>query len=104
MILIDSDVIIWILRGRSDIKEKIEELIKDIEEKIFITLIQISEIYACLKEKERIDTLLFLETIPCVEINDQIVKLAGKYFNIYQKSHRITLADAMIAACSKYII
>jgi len=101
MILINSDIIIWILRGRSDIKEKMEAFINDIDEDLFITPIQISEIYAGLKEKEKIDTSLFLESLPCVEINDHIGKLAGEYLNIYQKSHGLTLADALIAACSK---
>ena len=101
MILIDSDVIIWILRGRSDIKEKMEVFINDNNENLFITPIQISEVYAGLKEKEKIDTSLFLESLPCVEINDHIGKLAGEYLNQYQKLHGLTLADALIAACSK---
>ena len=101
MILIDSDIIIWILRGKSDIKDKLEGFIKDIEEKVFITPIQVSEIYAGLKEKERIDTALFLETIPCVDIDYQIGKLAGEFLNLYHKSHGITLSDSIIAACSK---
>jgi hypothetical protein len=101
MILIDSDIIIWILRGNSDIKDQMEVFVNDINEKLFITPIQISEIYAGLKEKERIDTSLFLETLPCLEINDHVGKLAGEYLNIYKKSHGLTLADAMIAACSK---
>ncbi len=75
--------------------------INDINEKLFVTPIQISEIYAGLLEKERIDTALFLEALPCLEINDRIGKLAGEYLNMYQKSNAVTLADAMIAACSK---
>jgi predicted nucleic acid-binding protein len=101
MILIDSDIIIWILRGNRDIKDQMEVIVSDINEKLFITPIQISEIYAGLKEKEGIDTSLFLETLPCLEINDHVGKLAGEYLNIYKKSHGLTLADAMIAACSK---
>ncbi len=101
MILIDSDIIIWILRGRSDIKDKLEEFIKDLNEEVFITPIQVSEIYAGLKEKEKIDTALFLETIPCAEINYRIGKLAGEFLNLYRKSHDVTLDDAIIAACSK---
>lgn len=101
MILIDSDIIIWILRGNSDIKDQMELFVNDINEKLFVTPVQISEIYAGLKEKERIDITLFLETLPCLEINDHVGKLAGEYLNIYQKSHGLTLADAMIAACSK---
>jgi hypothetical protein len=101
MILIDSDIIIWILRGDRNIKEQMEEFIKDINEKLFITPIQITEIYAGLKEKERIDTSLFLETLPCLEINDHVGKLAGEYLNLYRKSCGLTLADAMIAACTK---
>ncbi len=101
MILIDTDVLIWILRGRVDIKNKMEEFIKDIEEKLYISPIQIAEVYAGLKEKEKIDTALFLDALPCIDITDQIGKLSGEYLNLYRKSHGITMADAMIAACSR---
>lgn len=101
MILIDTDVIIWILRGRGDIKEKMEGFIRDIEAKLFISPIQISEVFAGLKDKEKIEAALFLEALPCVAINDQIGRLSGEYLNRYKKSHGITLGDALMAACSK---
>jgi predicted nucleic acid-binding protein len=97
----DTDVIICILRGRDDIKEKMKGFIQDIEEKLFITPIQISEVFAGLKEKEKIDAALFFEALPCVLINDQTGRLAGEYLNKYKKSHGVTLAEAMIAACSR---
>jgi predicted nucleic acid-binding protein len=50
---------------------------------------------------KRIDTSLFLESFPCLEIDEKVGKLAGEYLNIYRKSHGMTLADALIAACSK---
>ena len=58
MIMVDTDVLIWILRGHIDIKEKMLEFIQDISIKLFITPIQISEIYAGLKENEKIKTSL----------------------------------------------
>ena len=101
MILIDSEVIIWILRGRSDIREKMENFLGDIKQKLFITPIQISEIYAGLKDHERVETSLFLDSFPCLDINDYTGRLAGEYLSRYKKSHGLTLADAMVAACSK---
>jgi predicted nucleic acid-binding protein len=101
MIIIDTDVIIWVLRGEKSIRDRIEELASDKNVKLFITPIQITEIYAGLKEKERIDTSLLLETLPCVEINEHVGRLAGEYLNIYRKSHGVTLTDAMVGACAK---
>jgi len=101
MIIVDTDVLIWILRGRIDIKEKMLEFIQDISIKLFITPIQISEIYAGLKENEKIKTSLFLDSFPCITIDSQIGKLAGEYVNKYKKSHGVTVSDSLIAACSK---
>ena len=101
MILIDSDILIWILRGREEIRTRFLELSENAEIRLFITPVHSSEIYAGLKEKERIDTALFLESIPCLGIDAKTGKLSGEYLNQYQKSHGITLADALISACAK---
>jgi len=101
VILVDTDILIWILRGRDDIRAKMETFIGDFEERLFISPIQISEIFAGLKQKERTDTSLFLDSIPCIAIDARTGELAGEYLNRYGKSHGVTLADALIAACAK---
>ncbi len=101
MILIDSDIIIWILRGNSDIKNKFEELARQTEGQLYITPIQIAEIYAGIREKEKIETELFLDSLLQLSIDYQIGHLAGTYLNKYKKSHGITISDGLIAASAK---
>lgn len=101
MILIDTDIIIWILRGNTAIKNQFIKIVYESKGTIFITPIQIAEIYAGIKEKERINTELFLNTFITISIDYQIGKLAGEYLNEFSKSHNVTLSDAMIAASTK---
>ena len=101
MIVVDTDVIIWLLKGNEQIKERFTKIVTETEGLIYITPIQIAEIYAGMREKERIDTEIFLDAFYILTIDDQIGKIAGEFMNKYQKSHGVTLADAIISACTK---
>ncbi len=68
---------------------------------LFITPIQIAEIYSGIRDKERIEIELFLSSFRNIDIDNKIGKIAGEYLNKYNKSHNITISDALIAACSK---
>ncbi len=52
MIVIDTDVLIFILRGNEGIKRRFKELVFQTEGYIFITPIQIAEIYSGLRDKD----------------------------------------------------
>lgn len=99
MIIIDSDILIWILRGNEEVKE---EFVKTAEKEsglFCITPIQIAEIIAGLREKERNSTELFLDSFNILDIDYKIGKIAGEFMNKYQKSHEVMMADALISAC-----
>ena len=101
-IFLDTDVVINILKKRSDTIEKLQELLKK-DAKFFISAIVIAEIYqgARAHEYEKIENLFsFFEV---VNINAEIGYLAGKYANRYAKAyHKISLEDYLIAATAKY--
>jgi predicted nucleic acid-binding protein len=101
MILIDSDIIIWILRGDEDIRNKFEELARQSDGQFYITPIQLAEIYAGIRENERAATELFLDSLLHISIDKQTGQLAGNYLNQYKKSHGVTISDGLIAACVK---
>ncbi len=101
MVVIDTDILIWLLRGNKDIKVKFEKVIEMTNGNLFITPIQIAEIYNGIRNKERIETELFLSSFRNIDIDNKIGKIAGEYLNKYNKSHNITISDALIAACSK---
>ncbi|MFH0925392.1 MAG: type II toxin-antitoxin system VapC family toxin [bacterium] len=101
MIIIDSDILIWILRGNKEIRAQFEKAITQTGGSIFITPIQLAELYAGIREKEKLDTEKFLTTFSLINIDGKIGRLAGEFMNKYHKSHSITIADALIAASTK---
>jgi predicted nucleic acid-binding protein len=100
MVMIDTDILIWILRKKPEIKAKFEQVVKDVQGNVYVTLIQVAEIYAGIRESERVETAEFFHAICHLEITEAIGQQAGEFLNQYQKSHHVTLADALIAAAS----
>ncbi len=101
MVMVDTDVIIWILRGKEEIKEQFINIVNESDGLIFLTPIQIAEIYTGIRQRERINTEIFLDAFTILNIDEKVGKLAGEFMNKYQKTHSISLADAIIAACTK---
>lgn len=98
MLMIDTDIVIWILRKKPDIKAKFDQAVTDVEGKVYVTPIQVAEIYAGLRESERVETTEFFRALHHLRLDESIGQQAGEFLRQYQKSHNITLADAMIAA------
>ncbi|MCP4132878.1 MAG: type II toxin-antitoxin system VapC family toxin [bacterium] len=98
--MLDSDIIIWLLRGKEEYKTKLKELVEETNGMIFITPIQIAEIHAGLRENEIEKTITFLESLINISIDEEIGKLSGNYMSQYRASHNVTLADSIIAAAT----
>ena len=101
MILIDSDILIWILRNDTTHKNKFSMVVEEYHGQIFITPIQYLEITAGVKEKEKINTEIFLDSLAIINIDKDVSKLAGEFMRLYNKFHNINSADAIIAAITK---
>jgi predicted nucleic acid-binding protein len=101
MILIDSDILIRVLRNHTKTIDQFEETVAEFGNDLFITPIQYLEILPGSRQKERIDTEIFLDSLTSIDITTKIGKLAGDYMNFYAKSHGIHNADALIAASAK---
>ncbi len=101
MIVIDTDVLIWILKGSENINRKFSELVLETQGYVYITPIQEAEIYAGIRETERIKTEGFFESLNIIDIDRQVGRIAGGFINRYGKSHNVTLADALIGATTK---
>lgn len=102
MILVDTDILIWILRGREDIIVNFKTAADESNGILLISPIQISEIYAGMKENERVDTELFMESFTAITIDSIIARMAGDYLNKYRKKFDISLADALTGSSAKY--
>ncbi len=98
MIIVDTDILVWILRGRRDVRDQFEKLNSEMHGLLYITPIQISEIYSGIREKEQDLTDGFLDSFEVLSITKEIGQRAGRYMNRYKRSHALMMADALIAA------
>jgi len=97
-VFIDSDILIWHLRGEIKAKSLIKRLIDDEESYLYIGAMQRAEIVFFTRKNEQtltMDLLSLLETHP---VNQSIVDRAGKYFRKWHPSHGIDPNDAILAA------
>ncbi len=97
MYLLDTDVLIWILRGRDEIIDKISQLKE--KSPVCISVISIAEIYQNIFPSELTTTEEFLNLHNIFEVDAKIAKIAGLYFQQYSKQlQNLSLADCLIAA------
>ncbi len=102
MIMIDTDILIWIFRGNEKIIKRFKQIVLDANGLLFITPVQISEIFAGIRENEKIKTSIFIDSLNCIGIDKNIGETAGYFVNQFSKSHNVTILDAII--CSAAII
>lgn len=97
LLLIDTDVIIDYLRGQPDAVIYIESL----TDPLLISTITVAELYSGVREgEERTKLEMFISAFECVLISEEIAVKGGLYRRDY-KSHKIGLADALIAATAE---
>jgi len=100
LIILDTDILIWVLRKNKEIKNKLIKATLETDGGLYITPIQIAEIYAGIRALEEKIIKKFLNSFNIIPIDVQIGKLAGRFINQYRKSHSVEIADAIIAAAS----
>lgn len=97
MFLLDSDVLIWILRGREEVKNKISKLKEEAPQAI--SVISIAEIFKNIFPSELSTTEEFLDLHVILDIDTKTAKIAGLYCQHYQKHIKnLSLEDCLIAA------
>lgn len=95
--LIDSDIIIWVLRGKKEVIELVEELRK------FgvpaCSPISIVEVQIGVKKGEEQKTSQFLNSLEVYPIDREIGNVAGEYLREYKKKGiTLEIPDAIIGA------
>lgn len=90
--LIDSDIVIWFLKGRKKEVELLEELSKKGE--LFCSVVTITEVRAGLRKKPQEVIADLTKVFPPLEVNLGIAELAGAFKQKYQ----LDIADMFIAA------
>lgn len=95
--LIDSDVLIWFLRGQKQVVE-----LMDVLKKLgaaACSSISVVEIQSGVKKGEEIKTNQLLDSLVTYPINKEIAYLAGDLIREYKnKGWRVSIPDALIGA------
>ncbi|MBI5651519.1 MAG: type II toxin-antitoxin system VapC family toxin [Chloroflexi bacterium] len=95
--LIDSDVLIQVLRNDVQIAEQIKAL-RRADHALCFSPITKAEIYHGLRTGEEERTAQLFAEMECLAIDERVGQKAGEYLNQFRKSHGLELADALIAA------
>jgi predicted nucleic acid-binding protein len=98
-VVLDSDVIIEILRGHAGTLQAAVAL-EESGVPTFCTAISWAEIFAGVRRGEEAVTRAFFEARGEVVLDGKIGRQAGDYLARYAKSHGVEIADALIAAAA----
>ena len=95
---IDSDVLIWYLRGEPKADRFFKKIKKNNEYTLCIGSMQRAEIVFFMRPEEESMTDLFLSQFNTVSVDQKIIDDAGKLFRKYNPSHGVDANDAILAA------
>lgn len=96
-ILLDTDILIAILRGNELITREMEERQRQ-EASFGYSAITVAELWQGMRPVEERATRRLLNQMGCFSVDEAAGRLGGRYLQRYQRSHGITLPDALIAA------
>jgi predicted nucleic acid-binding protein len=94
-LLVDTDVLIDYLRGRTEAEDYVDNL----SAPLFLSVITVAELYTGVRdgaERTKLDT--FVGAFGIIAVDRDIAIMGGLYRRDYGKSHGTGLADALIAA------
>ena len=97
-ILIDSDIVIEVLRGRDQAILAQWSVLAASPSPILVSPITLAEVGAGEVGGEMATIARFFAPLTCIDVDQKIGELAGEYLRRYSKSHNLKTADALIAA------
>lgn len=98
-VLLDTDVIIEVLRGRRAVTEGLAAL-EAAGVRTYTCAVSWAEIYAGIRPGEEVLTEAFLGRRAEVVIDATAGRRAGQYLARYSRTHGVEIADALIAAAA----
>jgi predicted nucleic acid-binding protein len=97
-VYIDSDVLIWHLRGKTQATEFLRGLRSKAEYELWIGAMQRAEIVFFMRPDEEDSTLLFLSLFKTAPVGQEVIDTAGRLYRQWHPSHGIDVHDAILAA------
>ncbi len=97
-VLLDSDIVIEVLRGRDRAILSQWSALADASSPILISPITIAEVSAGAFENETEKIARLFTPLTCVPIDRKIGQLAGEFLRLYSRGHGLKIADAFVAS------
>ena len=97
-LLLDTDILVEYLRGRSKAIEYLEGLTSD----LYVSVISVAELFVGVEgEVEERSLKQFLLAFAVLPVTEKVARLGGLYRRDFRPSHGTGLADALIAATAE---
>jgi predicted nucleic acid-binding protein len=95
---VDSDVLIWHLRGERKALRFLQRLRASEENELWTGAMQRAEIVFFMKPEEETATLLLLSQLKTASVDQRIIDAAAALYRRWQPSHGLDINDAILAA------
>ncbi len=97
-VLVDSDILIEVSRGRDDeiVSRWIE--LSNSDTAVLYSPVSVAELWAGARPNEYDALSNLFRALTCVSIDEEAGRQAGVYLRQYRRSHGVEVADALIAA------
>ncbi len=97
-LLLDTSVLIDVLRSRNQRRELLAELVRA-GHTLATSTLNVAELYAGMRPTEEAQTEAFLEGLECFDLGGSAARVAGKLKYVWaQKGRTLTLPDTIVAA------
>jgi len=97
-VLLDSDIVIEILRFRDQVILTQWEALANTGRLVLFSPVSAAEVWAGARPNEHQATARFFSCLTCIPIEYNIGQLAGQILRQFSKSHNLKIGDALIAA------
>ncbi len=97
-VLIDSDILIEVSRGRYTVVVTHWEALAESDAVILYSPVTMAEIWHGARPREESLIEALFGALVCVPVDAAVGRRAGQYLRRYAKSHSLELGDALIAA------
>lgn len=95
--LLDTNILIWHLRGKDEIVKLVEQLAE--KSRLHISVISRTEVLMGMLPKEEKVTKEFLSSLATCPVDKEVADLAGEYIRLFRKEGvTVEIPDALIGA------
>ena len=97
-VLLDSDILIEILRSRDQVIQSQWNTLTNSHSDILFSPVTAAEVWAGARPNEHQAISLFFRHLTCIAVEYKIGELAGEFLRQFSQSHNVKIGDALIAA------